>query len=121
MLGGAEYLQTFSIDQQNTLAFLSLRVSGFGGGVSILFYGVALVLFGYLMARSGYLPRALGALVALGGFAFVTRSFAMVLAPAYASPLLYLPVTIAGLALTVWLLVRGVDVKRWEEKAALAV
>lgn len=79
-----------------------------------------LSLFGYLMFRSGYLPSALGALVTLGGLAFVARSIALVLAPACASPVPYLPVPIAGLALTVWLFMRGVDVRRWEEKAALA-
>jgi hypothetical protein len=72
------------------------------------------------MFRSGYLPSALGALVTLGGLAFVARSIALVLAPACASPVPYLPVPIAGLALTVWLFMRGVDVRRWEEKAALA-
>ena len=66
------------------------------------------------MYRSGYLPRVLGTLVALGGCGFVIRNFAHVLAPAYAAAYLLLPTVVAALALTVWLLVKGVDVSRWE-------
>src|SRR5712692_9136116 len=41
ILGGADYLKTFSPDQLNTLAFLSLRLYVYGGGISFVFYGVA--------------------------------------------------------------------------------
>jgi hypothetical protein len=122
ILGGAEYLKTFSPDQLNTLALLSLRLYVNGGGLFFVIGGVAYILQGYLIFRSGYLPKFLGILLALGGLGFVIRSFALVLAPAYASLglLLLLPVAVAGLSLTAWLLVKGVDVTKWEEKAALA-
>jgi hypothetical protein len=84
----------------------------------MVFYGVASILLGFLMFRSGYLPKLLGILFALGGVGFVTSNFAMVLAPAYASFLLFLPAMIAGVSLTFWLLVRGVNVPKWEEMAA---
>ena len=67
--------------------------------------------------RSEYLPKALGALLAFAGLGFITRNFALVLAPAYASGFLLLPMMLGGLALTVWLLVKGVDVPKWEAKA----
>jgi len=117
-LGGADYLKTFSPDQLNTLALLSLKLYGYGGGIFMVFYGVASVLRGYLIFRSGYLPKVLGVFLALGGLGFVARSFALVLAPAYASDGLLLPMSLAGVLLTVWLLVRGVDVPKWEGKAA---
>jgi hypothetical protein len=37
-----------------------------------------------------------------------------VLTPAHASDLLLLPMFLASLALTVWLLLKGVDATRWE-------
>jgi len=37
---------------------------------------------------------------------------------AYAFDALLLPMLLAGLSMTVWLLVRGVDVVKWEEKVA---
>ena len=119
-LGGAEYLKTFSPDQLNTLAYLSLRISVYGGGLFFVIGGVAYAIQGYLIFRSGFLPKALGVLLALGGLGFVIRSFALALAPAYAYLALLLPTAVAGLALTAWLLVKGVDAGKWEERAARA-
>lgn len=120
VLGGAEYLKTFTPEQLNTLALLSLKLYGMGGGIFLVFYGVAWVLRGYLIFQSGYLPRFLGILLTVGGFAFVTRNVALVLAPAYSSGRLLLLMLPGGLLLTVWLLVKGVDISKWEEKVAIA-
>ncbi len=118
ILKGADYLNTFSPDQLNTLALLLLKLFGYGGGIFLVFSGVAWVLRGYLIFRSGYLPKFLGVLLALGGVAFVARNFALVLAPAYASDNLLLLILPGGLSLTLWLLFKGVDVPKWEEKAS---
>jgi len=119
LLGGADYLKTFSPDQLNTLALLSLKLYGYGGGIFMVFYGAASILRGYLIFRSGYLPKFLGFLLALAGLAFVARNFALVLAPEYAFDGLLLPMSVAAVSMTVWLLIRGVDVAKWEAKAAL--
>jgi hypothetical protein len=119
-LRGAEYLKTFSPDQLNTLALLSLKAYGLGGGIFMAFYGVASMLLGYLMIQSGYLPRILGALLALSGLAFVVYNFALVLAPRYAWSGLLAPAGVAVVSLGLWLIVRGVDVAKWDEQAALA-
>jgi len=119
ILGGAGYLNTFSPEQLKSLAMLSLRFYAIGGGLFMVFYGIAWVIRGYLIYRSDYLPRALGALLAFAGLGFITRNFVLVLAPAYASSFRLLPMMLGGLSLTVWLLVKGVDVSKWEAKAAL--
>jgi hypothetical protein len=97
---------------------LSLKVYGLGSGIFMAFYGLATFLRGYLIYRSGFLPKALGALLALAGLGFIVSNFVLVLAPAYASDFLLLPMFLAGVSMTVWLLVRGVDVEKWEAKAA---
>ncbi len=117
-LGGGTYLKSFSPAQLETLAHLSLRLYGYGAGVFSVFYGVAWVLRGYLMFRSGYLPKPIGALLAVGGLAFVARSFAMVLAPALPSAGLVTVLAPGALLLAVWLLAKGVDVPKWEARAA---
>jgi hypothetical protein len=121
-LGGADYLKTFSPDQLNTLAYVSLRIYAYGGGLFFVFGGVGSILLGYLIFRSGYLPKILGALMALGGLGFVIRSFALALAPASASlgVILLVPTGLAMLSLTGWLLVKGVDVPKWKARAAAA-
>jgi hypothetical protein len=116
ILGSASPLKAFSADQLNELALLSLRVFGYAGGIFMVFYGVANVLRGYLIFRSGYFPKPLGILVIVAGLGFVARNFALVLAPAYASDILLLPMFIAIASLAVWLLVKGVDVPAWERR-----
>jgi hypothetical protein len=118
IVGGAGYLKSFSPDQLNELGLLSLKMYGLGGGIFMVFYGLATLLRGYLIYRSGFLPKALGALLALAGLGFIASNIVLVLAPAYASSLLLLPMFLAVVSMTVWLLVRGVDVQKWEAKAA---
>ena len=117
LLGGAEYLKSFSSDQIQTLALLGLKVSGLSGGILMVFGGAGSLVVGYLILQSGYLPRFLGALWALGGLGFLVRNFALVLAPPYAFDWLLLPMTVAMLAGALWLIVRGVDVDRWADGA----
>jgi Domain of unknown function (DUF4386) len=116
ILKGSGYLKTFAPDQLNTLALLSLHLFGTGFAMFTVFYGAAWAVRGCLVFRSGYLPKWLGVLLTLGGLGYVARNFALVLAPAYASAIMLqfmLPGAIITLA--VWLLVRGVDVTKWEE------
>jgi Domain of unknown function (DUF4386) len=121
ILRGDGYLKTFSADQLNTLALLSLKLFAYGGAMFTVFFGVAWVLRGYLIFRSGYLPRLLGVLMTLSGLVFITRNVLLVLAPAYASGSLLLLGLPGGLLLTVWLLVKGVNDQRWKEQASLSI
>jgi hypothetical protein len=108
ILGGAPYLKTF--------ALLSLKIYGFAGMIFTAYYGMAWIVRGYLMFRSSYLPKFLGVLMAIGGAGFVVRNFAMILAPAYASDIFLLMMFPGGLILTVWLLIKGVNVPKWQAK-----
>jgi len=114
ILDGSGSLANFSTDQLNALALLSLRLFGYGGMMLTMFYGVASLLRGYLIFRSGYLPRFLGVLLGLGGLGFIARNFLLALAPGYAPEAILFLMFPAGLALIGWLLVKGVDVERWE-------
>jgi hypothetical protein len=113
-LNSAAALRAFSPEQLNALALLCLRLSGYGGWIFLAFYGVPSVIRGYLIARSTYLAKLLGALLMLGGIGFIARDFAVVLMPSLASGLLLLPMAVAGVLLTFWLLVKGVDVVEWQ-------
>jgi len=114
ILGGGEYLKTFTPGQLDTLALLSFRLFGYGGMMFTAFYGVAWMLRGWLIFRSGYLPRVLGVLMGIGGLAFFMRNFLLVLAPSHAPVFLLAVMLPGGLALPVWLLVKGVDAQGYE-------
>ena len=118
ILGGADYLKTFSSAQLETLALLSLKFYTYGAGIFMALYGIATALRGYLIYRSDYLPKALGVVVMIAGLCFITSNFILVMAPAYASAFLALPMALAGLSLTVWFLVKGIDVSKFEAKTA---
>jgi hypothetical protein len=115
--GGAEYLRSFSADQRNALSMLSIRMYGLTAGIFMAFYGIATGVRGYLVYRSGYLPRTLGVLMILAGVGFIARNFVLVLAPAYVSDVFLVPMFVSALSLTLWMLIKGVDVPKWEAKA----
>lgn len=113
VIGGAGGLSSFSPEQLQALALLSLKLFGYGGGLFMALYGIASMIRGYLIFRSGYLPKFLGVLLAVAGAGFILKNFTLVLTPAFASNLFLLPMFVAGVALTGWFLVKGVDVARW--------
>lgn len=120
VLGDADHLQAFDPRQLQALAYLSLRLHGYGFAIGLVFFGCFLVLLGYLIYRSGYLPRSIGVLLVVGGLGYLTNSFAQLLAPALAASLLpwvLLPSFLAELGLALWLTVKGVNVPKWEETA----
>jgi hypothetical protein len=85
---------------------------------NLVFFGVYCLLVGYLIFQSTFLPRTLGVLMAFAGLAWLTF-----LSPPLVkslSPWIFLPGLIGEGSLTVWLLVRGVNVQRWNELAGTA-
>jgi Domain of unknown function (DUF4386) len=90
-----------------------------GGQVSFMFFGLHCLLVGYLIFRSTFLPRFVGALMAFGGLGWLTLGLASLLSPPFArslSPYVMFPGILGEVTLTLWLLVKGVDVPKWEEK-----
>jgi hypothetical protein len=117
LLRDVAYLKAFTPEQLNLLALLSLKLFGLGGLIFAAFYGAAWLIRGYLIYRSGYLPKFLGVLMAIGGLAFVVSNFAAVLAPSLPLDWLMALIMPGFLTLSVWLLAKGVNTAKWEEKA----
>jgi hypothetical protein len=116
LLENPVFLQTFSREQVNALSYLFVRVYAYGSALFMVFYGSASLIRGYLIYRSAYLPRVLGVLLGITGVGFILKNLTLVLAPTYSSDFLLLPAPITVLALTLWFLVKGVDVQKWEAR-----
>jgi hypothetical protein len=120
LLGNSEALAAFDPPQLHALAYAALRVHSYGYGVSLLFFGACCLCFGDLIRRSRYLPKLLGTLLVLAGLGYVVFSTAQMLAPAWAAtwlfPWLMLPGFFGELGLALWLLIKGVDLARWQER-----
>jgi len=82
---------------------------------SLAFFGFYCLLIGYLIFKSIFLPRILGVLMMLGGLSWLT--FLSPLLATYLDPYNLAPGILGEGALTVWLLVSGVNVERWKERA----
>jgi uncharacterized protein DUF4386 len=89
--------------------------------VSFIFFGLHCLLVGHLIIRSTFLPRVVGALMMFGGLGWLTFSLSTLLSPPLArslSPYVMFPGILGEATLTFWLLVKGVNVQRWNEQAA---
>lgn len=104
-------MTAFTPAQQEALAFLAIRIAGMIAWLFICMYGIASIIRGYLIARSGYLPRILGGLLMIGGAGFFLCGITYVIAPSLSTPLLLLPMAVAGIPLMAWLLFRGIDAR----------
>jgi hypothetical protein len=117
VLGGGQYLSVFKVEQLRALASLFLELYGQGVNICFVFFGVYCLLIGYLIFRSVFLPRILGVLMAFAGLGWLTF-----LSPAlanYLSPYIQVLGVLAEGSLMLWLLVMGVNVGKWEEKASV--
>jgi len=114
-------LKSFSREQIDELILLTLRFYEFAAMIFSGYYGLAWIVRGYLMFRSGYLPKFLGVLMGIGGIGFLARDFLLVLAPAYAAPLLLMPLFPGALMLMIWLLVKGVDLPQWNARVIMGL
>jgi hypothetical protein len=100
-------MAAFTTEQRSALALLSLRISATIAGLFLALYGTATMIRGYLIMRSGYFPRVFGVLFIIGGAGFFLRTTTFILAPAYSSFLMLLPMAAAGIPFMLWLLIRG--------------
>jgi len=121
LLGNAEYLKALEPQQLQALAYLPLKLHDYGFGIGLIFFGCVCLVQGYLIFKSGFLPKTIGVLMALAGLSYLTNSITLLLAPAYAEmvvPVLALAL-LGELALSLWLIVKGVNIPKWHEKAHL--
>jgi hypothetical protein len=119
-LGNAAYLKAFTPDQLYALTSLATKLHSNGFSVSLLFLGCTFLIHGRLIFKSGYLPRVLGILIQVAGLCYLTNSFTLILYPAVANQVfmaILIPVFVAETALSLWLLVKGVNVRKWKERA----
>jgi hypothetical protein len=120
LLGGRPYLSVFSAEQLQALAYTALRLQSAGYNMSLAVFGFSCLVTGYLIFQSTFLPRILGVLLAIAGLCYLTNSFANFLLPAFAAhlfPYILVPCFIGELSLCLWLLVMGVNVPKWKQKA----
>lgn len=118
LLGGADYLNVFNTEQINSFVMLFLDAHAYGFAIGIAFLIIHVFALGYLIFKAGYIPRLIGVLFILAGFGYLVDSVGILLLPAYETTpaLAAMVIAIAELAFPIWLLVKGVNRERFQER-----
>lgn len=111
LLNKAEYLNSFTPDQLNSLSLLFMNAHSYGYLISGVFFGISCVLLGNLLYKSVHFPTWLGILVSAAGISYLIDCLANFLAPQYAGiseMLVIFIAVISELSLCFFLLIKGV-------------
>ena len=119
LLKGAPYLSAFTTEQLQALTMAFLKVRAQANDIGLVFFGLHCLGVGYLILRSTFLPRIIGGLMVVAGVGWLT----FLLPPLAQSlaPFNMLPGAIGELSLTLWLLIKGVNVQRWNAQTESAL
>jgi hypothetical protein len=121
LLSGADYLTVFETDQLHALVMLFLNAHIYGYLISGVFFGLHCFVLGYLLFKSDYFPRIFGVLLIFASFGYLIDCFTNFLLPDYAAITEWLVVAtavIAELSFAFWLLLKGVNVQKWDARAS---
>jgi hypothetical protein len=122
ILSTTSYLQAFEPRQLEILANLALKSHDFVFNIALIFFGCACLVEGYLIYKSRYFPKFIGILLQLAGFCYLVSCFAALFAPAVAdllTPAILLPPLIGESSYCLWLLIKGVDIGKWNDRMSV--
>ena len=121
-LGSADHLKAFEPQQLQILANLALQSHDIAFNIALIFFGCTCLVNGYLIFRSGYLPKLIGVLMQVAGVSYLIACFAALFVPTFADliipAILILPL-IGESSFCLWLLVKGVNVAKWNERLTM--
>ena len=105
----ATYLQAFSKEQVDALAYLFFRLHAHGIEVAQVFWGLWLFPWGVLAIRSGFIPRWIGVAELVAGFGYVLASTVTITAPQLAGLVtpFALALGVGEVPMGFWLLIWG--------------
>jgi hypothetical protein len=115
LLKGAPYLTAaFTVDQLQALTLMFLKVRVQANDIALSLFGLHCFGVGYLVFRSTFMPRIIGVLMLMAGVGWLT----FLLPPVAQSlaPFNMMPGVLGEVSLALWLLLKGVNVQRWNEQ-----
>ncbi len=116
LLNGRSLATAFSPEQVNALVTLFLDAHSIGFTIGIAFLVPHVLILGYLIVQSGYFPKVLGFLFIAAGIGYLFDSMGLLLVTGYTTTpgLIAAVIALAEIAFPIWLLVKGVNMDRWQ-------
>jgi len=119
ILDNANYSRAFTVQQVQALTSVFVRAHDYGFGFGLIFFGFACLIDGYLIFKSEFLPRVLGIMIFITGLCYLTNTFLLIFSPRIERslfPVILGPLAFIGeFSMCLWLLIKGVNVKKWKE------
>jgi hypothetical protein len=115
LLNGGDYLTAFTADQLQAGAMFFLELLDYGVYITFIFWGLWLFPMGYLVFKSGFLPKILGILLMIGCFGYLIDFVTLFLFPDFVEIRFF--TFIGEPVFILWLLIKGVNVEKWEKRA----
>ncbi|HMG11679.1 MAG TPA: DUF4386 domain-containing protein [Gemmatimonadaceae bacterium] len=115
IMGDTQMAGAFTVAQLQSAVLLSFKLYPLVFHISLVLFALFDFLLGYLIYESTFLPRFLGVWFMIAGVVGL-----IFLWPPLGTALRFVIIPIGGIAeivLMLWLIVKGVDVSRWREKA----
>lgn len=107
--------EALSAPQVNEIALILFKVNGQAFNLYLVFFGAWCAVTGYLMFRSTFMPRIFGALLMVSGIGWM--AFLLPLEGIKIFPAIAIASGIGEIPLMLWLIIKGVNSKRWHEHA----
>ncbi|MBN2349782.1 MAG: DUF4386 domain-containing protein [Bacteroidales bacterium] len=123
LLSGAEYLSVFDPGQLHAQVMVLLDTFNNSWLLGLVFFGLHLFGLGYLIYKSGYIPKIIGIFLTMAAIGYLTDSLAHFLLPNYSNYatlfliIVIVPGIIGELSLTLWLLIKGINIQKLEKMA----
>jgi len=121
LLSGADYLKVFTADQLQALVLMFHGLHEYViNSIASIFWGLWLLPMGYLVFKSGFISKIPGVLLIIAGSGYLIDTFAKILSPNYGATIIatIITVTVFGEPVfPIWLLIKGVNVEKWKERA----
>lgn len=108
----------FDAAQSNALVSLFLDAHSYGFTLGIAFLVIHVFALGVLIFQSGYFPRVLGILFLLAGFGYAFDTVGLLFINGYTTTpdLIAMVISVSEIAFPVWLLVKGVNLNKWQQR-----
>jgi len=115
VLKRADYLSVFTAEQVQSIAMICISFYLVGIYIVTIFWGLWLFPLARLVYKSDYFPKVIAILLAISGICYITGSMTALIIPEFyikIEKFLSIPETIGELSMLLWLLIKGVSVKK---------